>query len=104
MGEIAERTRRIAGAPEAPIRAFPWLAVQALSPFVRLFREMAEMRYLWRLPAQLDNARRRAQLGEGPHTDVDLALRRTLEGLGRLGAGEAKSHAATKPLRANRLD
>jgi nucleoside-diphosphate-sugar epimerase len=83
-GEIAERARDVAGAPQAAIRRFPWMALLALSPFVRLFREMAEMRYLWTTPLRLDNAKLRAVLGEEPHTDIDRALYRTLEAHGCL--------------------
>jgi nucleoside-diphosphate-sugar epimerase len=83
-GEIAERIRIAAGAPDAPIRRFPWPVVRALSPVVPLFREMAEIRYLWQQPLRLDNTRLRAFLGEEPHTDIDTALRTTLEGLGSM--------------------
>jgi nucleoside-diphosphate-sugar epimerase len=84
--EIAEATRRVAGRPEAPIRAFPWLAVRLGAPFVTLFREMLEMRYLWREPLELDNARLVGFLGREPHTPLDEALRATLTGLGAMPA------------------
>jgi nucleoside-diphosphate-sugar epimerase len=80
--EIAEHVRAVAGAPDLPIRRFPWAALLALSPFVRLFREMAEMRYLWTTPVRMNNAKLRSFLGEEPHTDIDLSLRRTLAALG----------------------
>jgi len=84
--EFAERLRVVAGAPDAPIRRFPWEVVLALSPVVRLFREMAEMKYLWDVPVRLDNSRLVALLGEEPHTPVDLALRVTLQGMDCLGS------------------
>ena len=86
--EFAERIRVVAGAPKAPIRRFPWGLMLALSPFVRLFREMAEMKYLWDVPVRLDNAKLVAVLGEEPHTPVDLALQATLQGMDCLKAGE----------------
>jgi nucleoside-diphosphate-sugar epimerase len=79
--EIAERTRAVAGS-RAPIKRIPWPAVVALSPFVRMFGEIAEMRYLWTTPVRLDNAKLTRFLGEEPHTDIDAALRSTLAGLG----------------------
>jgi nucleoside-diphosphate-sugar epimerase len=44
------------------------------------------MRYLWREPLRLDNARLVAALGKEPHTPLDEAVRRTLVGLGCLPA------------------
>jgi nucleoside-diphosphate-sugar epimerase len=91
--EIAEATRRAARAPEAPIRRFPWFAIHLLSPFVETFREMLEMRYLWKVPLKLDNRKLVAFLGEEPHTPLDAALRETLRGLGCLDGGHAISGA-----------
>jgi len=82
--EFAERIRDAAGAPNAPIRAFPWTAMVALSPFVRLFREMAEMRYLWTTDVRLDNAKLVRFLGAEPHTPIDQALTTTLAAMGVL--------------------
>jgi nucleoside-diphosphate-sugar epimerase len=42
------------------------------------------MRYLWRQPFRLDNARLLAELGTEPHTPLDVAVERTLAGLGCL--------------------
>jgi nucleoside-diphosphate-sugar epimerase len=75
---MAEAVRRVAGRPQAPIRRFPWALVYAGAPFVALFREMLEMRYLWKEPLALDNARLVAFLGAEPHTPLDEALRATL--------------------------
>jgi nucleoside-diphosphate-sugar epimerase len=65
-----------------------------LAPFVETFREMLEMRYLWREPLQLDSSKLVAFLGSEPHTPLDVALRETLSGLGCLpteaGAGRSK--------------
>ena len=80
--EIAEATRRVAGAPNARIWGFPWFAVYLLSPFVETFREMLEMRYLWNRALRLDNSKLRAFLGEEPHTALDEALATTLRELG----------------------
>jgi nucleoside-diphosphate-sugar epimerase len=82
--EIAERARAVANAKDAPIKTLPWTAIVALSPVVRMFRELAEMRHLWTTPIRLDNAKLVALIGEEPRTDVDAALRATLAGMGCL--------------------
>jgi nucleoside-diphosphate-sugar epimerase len=79
--EFAERIRDAANAPNAPIRAFPWTGLLALSPFIALLRELAEMRYLWREDVRLDNAKLVAFLGEEPHTPIAAALAMTLSAL-----------------------
>jgi nucleoside-diphosphate-sugar epimerase len=95
--EIAERIRAVVNQPKLPIRRFPWTALLALSPFVRLFREMAEMRYLWTTPVRLDNEKLRRFLGEEPHTDIDTALRTSLAALGCI-SGRASGGANAPPL------
>jgi nucleoside-diphosphate-sugar epimerase len=81
-GDIAEAIRRVAGKPELPIRHAPWPLIYLAAPFVTLFRELLEMRYLWRIPLRLDNAKLIALIGEEPHTPIDEALRKTLSDLG----------------------
>ena len=49
-----------------------------------MFREVREMRYLWRQPLQLDNRKLVAFLGAEPHTDLDRAVGDTLQGMGCL--------------------
>jgi nucleoside-diphosphate-sugar epimerase len=88
--EFARQIAIAAGAPDVPVRGFPWGAVLALSPFVRLFREMWEMKYLWDVPVRLDNARLVRILGQEPHTPLQIALQETLSGMGCLdGANRA---------------
>jgi nucleoside-diphosphate-sugar epimerase len=64
--------------------AFPWWLVTLASPFVATFRELREMRYLWRTSVRMDNARLTAVLGHEPHTPLDEAIETTLVGLGCL--------------------
>ncbi len=90
--EMIGAIRRVVGDPHLPVRRYPWPALLALSPFVTLFREMREMRYLWREPIRLDNARLRGAIGAEPHTPLEAAVRLTLEGLGCL-AGATSGHA-----------
>lgn len=64
------------------IRRFPWWMVRLASPFVATLRELLEMRYLWRKPVRMSNARLVAVLGREPHTPLDEAVEATLAGLG----------------------
>jgi nucleoside-diphosphate-sugar epimerase len=81
-GEMAAAIRRATGKPHLRAWPFPWPLVVALQPFVRLFREMAEMRYLWRETLVLDGGKLEAFLGEAlPATPLDAAVRDTLIGL-----------------------
>jgi hypothetical protein len=74
-------------ASRIPVRVFPWPLVT--SPFVTLFREMREMRYLWREPMQLSNQKLLGTLGTEVRTPLQVAVRNTLVGLGCLqGARE----------------
>ena len=90
--EMTAAIRRVSGKPDLPVRRFPWALVWLASPFVTLFREMRELRYLWRTPIELDNAKLAATLGYEPHTPLDVAVARTLRGLGCL-APESQSSA-----------
>ena len=78
---VARRTGR-----KPRVTAFPWWLLTLASPFVTTFREMREMRYLWREPVRMDNARLIAALGQEPHTQLDEAVETTLVGLGCFAA------------------
>lgn len=82
--DIAHVTRDVAHKPDIAIKSFPWFAIYLLAPVMETFREMIEMRYLWKKPVRLDNAKLVAFLGAEPHTPIDAALRQTLIGLGCL--------------------
>ena len=69
------------------VGGFPWRLVRLATPFNETLRELWEMRYLWRQPVRLDNARLVEVLGAEPHTPLDVAVERTLEGLGCLPSG-----------------
>jgi nucleoside-diphosphate-sugar epimerase len=76
-------------------QAFPWWLLTLASPFVETFREMREMRYLWREAVRMDNARLLAALGYEPHTPLDAAVEATLIGLGCLQVGAATGRAGS---------
>jgi nucleoside-diphosphate-sugar epimerase len=84
-GEMAAAIAKAVGKPDIRAWQFPWFMVVALQPVVRLFREMAEMRYLWSESISLDGSKLRTLLGdELPHTPLHTAVRDTLVGLGCL--------------------
>jgi nucleoside-diphosphate-sugar epimerase len=89
--QTIEAIRKAVGKPRLKVRGFPWKMLVALSPFVTLFREIREMRYLWREPIRLDNARLRGVIGAEPHTPIEVAVRTTLEGLGCLDGASSLS-------------
>jgi len=95
--QLGEAIRRVAGQRRLPIRAFPWPVVLAASPFNETFRELWEMRYLWRLPIGLSNARLTAFLGAEPHTPFDAALAASLADMGLLEGSQAERAAQLAP-------
>jgi nucleoside-diphosphate-sugar epimerase len=66
------------------LRAFPWWLIR-LAPWMETFREMQEMRYLWRQPLRMRNDKLVGFLGAEPHTPWDEAVAATLHGLSCLG-------------------
>jgi nucleoside-diphosphate-sugar epimerase len=79
--EMADAIRYAARKPDLKVKRLPWFVLTLLSPFVETFREMREMRYLWKRPVKLDNSKLVAFLGHEPHTPLDIAVRTTLAGL-----------------------
>lgn len=64
--------------------SFPWWSMPLLAPFVPLFKELREMRYIWSEPLRLDNAKLLDVLCEEPRTPLDTAIRQTLAAMGCL--------------------
>jgi len=93
--EMAAAIRRAAGRPDLAIWRFPWPVVRLTAPFVPLFRELAEMRYLWQRPLRLDNRKLIGLLGNEPHTPLDQAVRSALAGLGCLAQEDTASGGIT---------
>jgi nucleoside-diphosphate-sugar epimerase len=79
--QLTGAIKAAAGNANIPVRRFPWPLVTLLSPFVTLFREMREMRYLWQKPLRLNNERLLSVLGNEPRTPLEQAVRATLTGL-----------------------
>ena len=82
--DLVSAIRRVTGQAKLRGSAFPWPLIAALSPLVEMFRELLEMRYLWRMPIGLDNSKLIAFLGAEPTTPLDTALRASLQDIGCL--------------------
>lgn len=67
--------------PDIRVKGVPWALVGIAGLFQETPRELYKMRYLWRAPVRLDNAKLVAFLGEEPHTPLGEAVRRTLAAL-----------------------
>ena len=89
--DMAAAIRRVTGDASIPIKPFPYALIYALSPFVEMFRELLEMRYLWEKPIGLNDGKLRAFLGEVPSTPYDAAIRETLADMGCLPETAARS-------------
>ena len=82
--EMIEAIRRAVGDPKIKLVRTPWQLMRLLAPFVPLFRELTEVRYLWTVPIRMENTRLKTVIGAEPHTPLDVAVRNTLIGLGCL--------------------
>jgi len=60
----------------------PWRLLRAGGLLVPMWRELAEMEYLWRVPHALDGTELAAAVGALPATPLDEALAATLRALG----------------------
>jgi nucleoside-diphosphate-sugar epimerase len=75
--------------------AMPWWLFKALGWAVPLFRELAEMQYLWHTPHALANDKLEALIGVEPRTPLAQAAQSALADLRLLGHLEAEvNHAA----------
>lgn len=82
--QLGQAIRRVTNRPDLPTKRFPWWMLRLASPFVPVFRELLEMRYFWRTPLRMTNAKLVDFLGEEPTTPIDEAVRETLVSLGCL--------------------
>ncbi|MCM2291252.1 NAD-dependent epimerase/dehydratase family protein [Allorhizobium sp. BGMRC 0089] len=78
---MARAIAEAAGQNRLKIRRFAWWLVTALAPFVTLFREVKEMRYLWQEDIRLDNSLLVTTLGQEPNTPLPQAVLATLTSL-----------------------
>lgn len=74
--------------------AMPWGLIRAGGWFVPMWRELAEMAYLWRVPHALDGDALAARVGPVPSTPLPQAMAAALTAL---GAGAADTRARPRP-------
>ena len=74
--------------------AMPWWLFKALRWAVPMFRELAEMQYLWQTPHTLANDKLTAMLGAEPHTPLAQAAQAALADLGLLPATRSQQRGA----------
>jgi len=84
---LAATQRAAATLGLAPARGWrhgrmPWRVIRALGVFVPMFRELARMSYLWRVPHALDGGKLAARCPALASTSIDLALVQSLRDLG----------------------
>lgn len=81
--QMAAAIKRVTGG-KAKVGSFPWWIVPLMAPLVPVMREIKEMRYLWKVPLRMSNAKLTAELGKEPQTPIDEAVRASLVALGCL--------------------
>lgn len=87
--QMTSAIRRALGEPDLPVRPTPWPLMQLAAPVVPIMRELVEMKYLWKRPIRLRNARLEAVIGAEPRTPLDEAVRNTLTAMGCLDRAAA---------------
>ncbi|MEJ8311596.1 NAD-dependent epimerase/dehydratase family protein [Agrobacterium larrymoorei] len=63
------------------MKRVPWWLFRLCSPFVPLFKELQEMRYLWQRELRMSNEKLLEFLGDEPRTPIDEAVFVTLKDL-----------------------
>lgn len=63
------------------MKRVPWWLFRLCSPFVPLFKELLEMRYLWQKEVRMSNRKLLDFLGDEPRTPIDEAVLATLKDL-----------------------
>lgn len=63
------------------VKRMGWWLVRGLAPFVPLCRELTEIAYLWNEPHRIDGDKLHAAIGDVPHTPLDAAVARAIQGL-----------------------
>lgn len=91
---MAEAAHRVIGRADLPIKPFPWIMMYLGAPFVTFLREAMEMRWLWRHPLRLDNAKLERLIGPEPHTPLEVAIAAALDHAPASGTAQPIANAA----------
>lgn len=76
--QIREVLGHLTGKPQKLV-SFPWWAIRLGAPFITMWKELIEMRYLWKHPHQLNGAKLQRLLPSFKATPLEEALARALE-------------------------
>jgi nucleoside-diphosphate-sugar epimerase len=79
--DMTDAIRAATGRANLPEKNFPWWMIPSGAPFVTVFPEVRETRYLWRNPHRLDNTELVKILGEEPRTPIVEAVKQALRDL-----------------------
>jgi len=71
----------LAPGKELEVKGLPWPLLRIGGALVPMWRELAEMRYLWDVPHRLDGTRLRALVGDLPQTPLQQAVEAALDEL-----------------------
>ena len=93
--ERAARQLGIAPADGFKYGGMPWGAIRAGGLFVPMWREVAEMQYLWDQPHKLDDRALKKFIGDIPNTDFNAAM---CEALIALGLAKRDSAQVARPV------
>lgn len=74
LTRAARRAGLISADAPVSLHALPWALMRVASPFVPMWRELAEMRYLWTDAHRLSGERLASIVGTPAHTLIDAAL------------------------------
>jgi nucleoside-diphosphate-sugar epimerase len=81
--ELLDRIEAAAGRGPLKRGSLPWGLIRAGGLVVPMWRELAEMSYLWRVPHALDGRALAAVTGPLPATPIDSALATSLAAIGQ---------------------
>jgi nucleoside-diphosphate-sugar epimerase len=79
--DMADALAAATGRP-MQVNRMPWRLIRLASPFVRAWREIGEIAYLWHLPHRLDGTKLEMALGDIPATSFERAVNDSLDALG----------------------
>lgn len=92
LADVAWDNGWLPPAGKLKIASMPWRLMKAGGMLVPMWRELCEMRYLWKTPHALSGDKLAALIGPEPHTPLPVAVQLALQDLGK-----ARSLACNMP-------
>ena len=90
---MAHEQRWLANGDDLRVASLPWKLIRIGGVLVPMWRELAEMQYLWDTPHALSGTKLAALIGPEPRTPLSRAICAALLGLGLVGATGCGLHA-----------